>query len=354
MPRIVTLVMIVAHPHFPVPDLAQLHLALLDHCPSLIFVKNCEGRYLEANLAFQRFCRRDKHEIIGRTDADLFTPEQAARFVANDQRVLLAGHPMEFEEIAEHEDGPHTSIVYKFPLRRDGTIYAIGGITTDITDRKLAEDTIKQMRLALEHALDERERIANDLHDQIIQSLYATGLELETCRVKVRAHPGDVEQTLVETIARLNHVIDVLRGWITSHPPAPPSEQEFHTALHRIIHPLATSTGLSVLFNIDPNALARLTPNAMHHVLAIIQEALVNSVRHGEAHNADIKLQVHAHTVILSIRDDGRGFNPMKPPRQGHGLRNIYSRARRIGGKIRFHVGKTRGTHLELVLHHQD
>src|SRR4029077_8555349 len=78
-------------------------------------------------------------------DDEIFPPEQAAAFRANDLRVLQARVPMEFEEATLQGDGPHTSIVQRFPLLdADGTVYATGGIGSDITERKRAEQALRE------------------------------------------------------------------------------------------------------------------------------------------------------------------------------------------------------------------
>jgi PAS domain S-box-containing protein len=114
--------------------------AFLENSPNLAFIKDREGRYLYVNRRFKSLLRLADEQPIGKKDDELFSAEQAAFFQANDRKVLQAGVPMEFEETALEEDGQHTSIVHKFPLlSAEGEIYAIGGIVTDITERKKEE-----------------------------------------------------------------------------------------------------------------------------------------------------------------------------------------------------------------------
>lgn len=119
--------------------------AILDHSPGLVFLKDHEGRYLQINRQFERAFHITSEQVIGKTDAAIFPPEQAAAFRANDLRVFQTGRPLEIEEVAMHDDGPHTSIVSKFPLYGgDGEFYALCGMTTDITERKRVEDALRQ------------------------------------------------------------------------------------------------------------------------------------------------------------------------------------------------------------------
>jgi PAS domain S-box-containing protein len=119
--------------------------AILENSPAIIFLKDNDGRYLECNPPFEKLCGLSRDQIIGKSDWELFPREQAAQFCSNDVEVLKAGRPMEFEETALHLDGPHTSIVSMFPLRdREGHTYAIGGIVTDITERKRVEKVLQE------------------------------------------------------------------------------------------------------------------------------------------------------------------------------------------------------------------
>ena len=130
-----------------------------DNSPNMIFLKDREGRYLYANREFKRVRRITEEHINGKTDDELFPAEQATTFQASDRQVLEAGVPIEFEQVTVEEDGRHTRIVQKFPLfNADGEIYGIGGIVTDITERKREEAARRYIeeshRLVLETASD--------------------------------------------------------------------------------------------------------------------------------------------------------------------------------------------------------
>ena len=114
--------------------------AIMDHSPNLIFMKDLEGRYLHINKQFEHVFHVSETNVVGATDQEVFPPEQATQFQRHDQLVLQAQAPLEVEETAIHHDEIHISLVHKFPLQdQSGAVYAIGGIATDITQRKQVE-----------------------------------------------------------------------------------------------------------------------------------------------------------------------------------------------------------------------
>lgn len=129
--------------------------AILDSSRARMFIKDVEGCYLQINREFERRFNLRSEEILGRTDAEIFPPEQAAIFRTNDIEVVRAGKPVEFEEIVQNGDVLHTSIVHKFPLRDAiGKVYAICGIVVDITERKRAEDDLRKQKEILQTIFD--------------------------------------------------------------------------------------------------------------------------------------------------------------------------------------------------------
>ncbi|HEX7446285.1 MAG TPA: PAS domain S-box protein [Pirellulales bacterium] len=127
--------------------------SILDNARAVIYVKDIDGRYVLVNQLFESLFHVRRIDVVGKTDRDLFPPELADIYQANDQRVLAAGAPQQFEEVAPQDDGAHTYVSTKFLLYdSSGVPYAICGISTDITSRKRAEVELRRAKEAAEDA----------------------------------------------------------------------------------------------------------------------------------------------------------------------------------------------------------
>lgn len=123
----------------------QLLQAVMDNSPALVWVKDLNARYLMVN---DQYCRKlgvTPEEVIGKTASAIFGPEHGEEHDQNFSKVVEAGRAMEFEETALHDGRLHTYLSSIYPLKNDdGTIYALCGISIDITERKLLEERLRQ------------------------------------------------------------------------------------------------------------------------------------------------------------------------------------------------------------------
>jgi len=115
--------------------------SILNNSPAIILVKDVEGRYQFVNRRFLQVTGFSLEQVVGKTGFELFEKEIAEAARGHDLKVLRSEEPLEFEETVRYPDGPHTHLAVKFSLRdAAGRIYAICGVSTDITERKRAEE----------------------------------------------------------------------------------------------------------------------------------------------------------------------------------------------------------------------
>ncbi|MEG4208860.1 PAS domain-containing protein [Microcoleus sp. S13_B4] len=131
--------------------------AILDNSTAVIYIKDVDGKYLLTNRHFDNLFDIAKEQITGKTDSDIFPEDKAAALRENDLKVLESSSPLTIEEIIPQDDGPHTYISLKFPLcNSEGKAYAVGTISTDVSDRKQAELTLEKAKAELEIEVEQR------------------------------------------------------------------------------------------------------------------------------------------------------------------------------------------------------
>ncbi len=201
--------------------------------------------------------------------------------------------------------------------------------------RRRAEEDARLRQELLAQAVDEKIRLGRDLHDGIIQSLYAVGLTLETIRPQLQHDPAGAERRLDEVRASLNTAIRDVRTYITGLAPENLRRADFARSVATLAEQLRAGRTARFELNVDDEAGARLTPEQHVEALQIVREAISNALRHGEATHITLRLHHGDGAIGLLIQDNGRGFDSARPPGGGHGLANMKARAARLGADLR-------------------
>jgi two-component system sensor histidine kinase DevS len=203
--------------------------------------------------------------------------------------------------------------------------------------------------------LQERDRIAKELHDGIIQTIYAVGLNLDYCRLALRENPDDVEARIGDATSGLNRAISDIRNYIldlTHRVGGVVSLREAAEALMREYGQAGMPGWPSITMNVDiSDAAATAVPAERRaELVQVLREALANAVRHGQPRTVSITGQVDHGRLLLSVADDGAGFDTTAgSTEEHHGLRNMANRARMLDGHLQIESAPGKGTTITLV-----
>ena len=224
--------------------------------------------------------------------------------------------------------------------REMGLLTAIGawaGITVEN-----AQLNQQARRLAV---LEERERIGMDLHDGIIQSIYATGLALDYARLALSDDPTQAEEKIEQAIEGLNTTIRDIRSYIMDLRPRQFRGEDLFEGLQRLVEEFRDNTRLELVLTGPDDGQIILPVVQTTALFHICQEALANIAKHAQAHQATIDLWTAPGRVLLEISDDGLGFDLRKMSvTLGHGLSNMHTRARKVGGDVEITSEPGKGT----------
>lgn len=216
--------------------------------------------------------------------------------------------------------------------------------------RRRAEEDARLKQQLLTQSLDEKIRLGHDLHDGIIQSLYAAGLMLESVRTLVKSNPDEAERRLEETRHSLNGAIRDVRAYIVGLAPENLRRAGFARGLSALLGELRAGRDAAFDLQIDEEAASLLTPEQSIEALQIAREAVSNAFRHGRATLVTLRLQRSDRELCLLVQDNGAGFDPVKTRDGGHGLGNMQARAARLGATLRISSSPGDGTRLVATL----
>ena len=327
----------------------ERYRSLVDNAPIGIFL-NEAGRFVYANREMLRILKATSAEqLIGTPVLDRIAPEF---------------HTLGKDRILELTTGQSVPILDEKFVRLDGSqvdvaVSAIPAslvgnpviqvLALDITERKRVEEALRQRERALRMAIEERERISQELHDGILQSLFAVGLALESAKLTMPPRNLKVSRaSLNQAIDQLNDVMREIRNFIAGLGSDLLQGKDLPTALKQMMASLMEHQATRVRLAVEDRAAKALSTEQSLHLIRVIQEAVSNCIKHGHAKEARVSLKMLKQGIRLSVRDNGRGFNQDNAKRTGHGLANMAARARKIGGRFTILSKVNEGTSIVL------
>jgi PAS domain S-box-containing protein len=447
--------------------------AFTQHSPAVMFLKDREGCYRFVNEQFLRRFGVRREQVVGRRDEEIFPAAQAGVFGASDAEVRAQGTALTFEETARTIDGERFNVVVKFPvLDGAGGVIGVGGVATDITERRRTEQALHEQRTLLAEAqklaglgcwewdpasgrvtwseelyriygvtpqdfrpsfenylervhpddrgrtgatiaqavqhggsfsfeervvrpdgevrllrshgevvrdqdgqalkvlgacLDvtehkaaetalralsrrlveaeeaERRRIARELHDSVGQNLSALNINLDILSAQLGSPPAPLARRLADSQALVDATLQSIESVMADLRPPLLDEYGLEAALRWYGEEFARRIGVPLAVD-SVAALPGLRAEAAVALFRIAQEALNNTAKHAAARSIKVTLGVENGEVMLTIADDGRGFDPGSVRRGRWGMSTMRERAEAAGGRLAVESAPGSGT----------
>lgn len=268
--------------------------------------------------------------------------------------LIVDPRPLRLRDLSQHPDSfgfpPHHPPMRSFlgvPIRVRGDVFGNlylcekrGADEFSERDERFATALATAAGVAIENArlharvqdlvvLEDRERIARDLHDRVIQQLFATGMSLQAVSRMVELPTA--RERLERTTTELDDTIREIRNTIFAlHQP---SQCGLRAEILTIAGDASAALGFAPEVEIEGPVETMVRGPVAEHLLATMREGLANVARHASATRADV-LVVAGADLMLRIVDDGRGFQLSEDPGRGEGVRNMVKRAGELGGRL--------------------
>ena len=329
---------------------------LFENARDAMYVHDLDGTYISVNHAAEELSGYSREEIIGHNFTEFIAAEHVKQVRNSFCGKIATTGKTSYEVDVIAKDGRRVPVeVSSRAIYENGVVIGVQGTARDITERKQAQDALQMFsRQLIEAQEEERRRIARELHDQIGQVLTAVKMNLHTVQ---RVCNGTEEGTQIkDNIEAVDEALRLVRDLSVDLRPPLLDDLGLVTALCWYVDRYAKRTGIvaEVIVELaDPNE--RFSRELETACFRIAQEALTNVVRHARAKDASVTLRKEGAILILSVKDDGVGFDhealQRRAPRAATlGLLGMQERAHAAGGVLEIHSRVSKGTEIRLKL----
>ena len=322
---------------------------LVDWVPQLIVVLGPDGKWIQANRVAREYTGLTLDEyrsvdLIGR----VIHPDDAAGMRAVSERAFLENGPFELEARLLGKDGAYRWFLFRYnPLVEQGCVKRWYATATEIESRKQEEERIRKENVRLE----ERTRIAQELHDTLLQTFLSASMQLSVALDGVP--PDSLVKPLLDRILRImNQGIEEGRNTIQDLRSSDSSTLDLVVALSGVQQELAVKPDVDFRVVVAGRQ-QPMRPAIRHEIYRIGREALVNAFCHSRAKRVEFELEYADTELRMRIRDNGSGIEPqvLAAGRKGHwGLAGMRERATGIGGLLKISSNATAGTEVQLSI----
>lgn len=313
---------------------------LVDFVPQIIVVLDVDGKVIHVNRVAREYSGLtiedyQSMDVIG----TVIHPHDAPEMRVSRQRALAGKDPFEFEARLRGKDGVYRWFLFRYnPLIEHGRVRRWYASATEIESRKKEEERVRKENVRLE----ERTRIAQELHDTLLQTFISASMHLNGALLDlppdspVRPQFDRILQLMSKGIEEGRNAISGLRSSDSHSSGNSDPGSDLALALSRIKQELEFESDID--FRVTVAGRRKPLPQPIEdEVYRIGREALVNAFRHSRAKRVDCELEYTDNDLRMRIRDDGCGIDPrtLQEGRAGHwGLTGMRERATRMGGRL--------------------
>jgi PAS domain S-box-containing protein len=342
----------------------RLHLQsqALEAAANGIVITDRDGIINWVNPSFTRITGYSVQDALGKTPRVLKSGKHEHEFYQNMWNTLLAGMVWNGELINRRKDGSlYTEEMTISPVyNTSGQVSHFVAIKQDITQRKQTEQSLERanlekQRLAESEAISqERNRIAQEIHDSLAQNLAALLLRVRRWRKLLQSDPSRIEAEIDEVVMIVNASLVEARRSIFALRPLALQDRGVIPALQEMTQGFTEYYPVRIV--LDVRGPERSLPKTLELTLfRIVQEALNNVVKHAQATTAWVILDLSDESAVhLSVRDNGRGFNPATLPEATHarylGLSGMHTRVEQARGSLEIRSQPGEGTEISVIL----
>ena len=346
--------------------------AIVQTAPDIIFSRQPDGSRDYLSARFYEYTGAPQESAIGYGWLEYLHPEDKEQSLAHWLRCVESGEAYESEYRLRSADGKFRWFRARaVPLRNpEGKILKWYGTCSDIHDRKMLEQSIRENAVELERLVnartaelrrlssrlmnmqdEERRRIAREIHDGLGQELAAAkmimdGILAKDTSPKMRKASLDASQLVDRAIQQVRTISHLL------HPPLL-DEVGLVSALKWFLDGLSERSGIDIRLEVAPADLGRLKSEIETAIFRIVQEAVTNIFRHSGARNSTVSLVETNGNIRVTVRDDGKGIEEevvqLSPDSLGIGIGGMRQRVTELGGSLRL-ANANPGTIVEVVI----